>query len=124
MHLALEHCRNRGSSASTVSDYRLDDRANGVRSPAEAKDFPLASSPRPSLRPTQPPLQWKARFFSGGQVRRGMTIITYPLSSTEVMNELDLHFVSPFAPVWRNGRALLLLYLYFVFCRIRLYFRF
>jgi hypothetical protein len=28
-----------GSSGSIVSDYRLDDRAIGVRSPAEAKDF-------------------------------------------------------------------------------------
>jgi hypothetical protein len=28
-----------GSSGSIVSDYGLDDRANGVRSPAEARDF-------------------------------------------------------------------------------------
>jgi hypothetical protein len=28
-----------GSSVSIVSDYRLDDRVPGVRSPAEAKDF-------------------------------------------------------------------------------------
>jgi hypothetical protein len=28
-----------GSSGSIVSDYGLDDRAIGVRSPAEAKDF-------------------------------------------------------------------------------------
>jgi hypothetical protein len=31
--------RSRGSSVSIVSDYGLDDRAIGVRSPAEAKDF-------------------------------------------------------------------------------------
>jgi hypothetical protein len=31
---------SRGSSGSIVSDYGLDDRAIGVRSPAEAKDFP------------------------------------------------------------------------------------
>jgi hypothetical protein len=30
---------SRGSSGSIVSDYGLDDRAVGVRSPAEAKDF-------------------------------------------------------------------------------------
>jgi hypothetical protein len=30
---------NRGSSVSIVSDYGLEDRANEVRSPAEAKDF-------------------------------------------------------------------------------------
>jgi hypothetical protein len=31
--------RSRGSSGSIVSDYGLDDRAIGVRSPAGAKDF-------------------------------------------------------------------------------------
>jgi hypothetical protein len=31
--------RSRGSSVSILSDYRLDDLAIGVRSPAEAKDF-------------------------------------------------------------------------------------
>jgi hypothetical protein len=31
--------RSRGSSVSVVSDYGLDDRAIGVRSPAGAKDF-------------------------------------------------------------------------------------
>jgi hypothetical protein len=31
--------RSRDSSGSIVSDYGLDDRANGVRSPAGAKDF-------------------------------------------------------------------------------------
>jgi hypothetical protein len=32
-------CRSRDSSGSIVSDYRLDDRAIGVRFPAGAKDF-------------------------------------------------------------------------------------
>jgi hypothetical protein len=36
----------------------LDDRAIGVRSPAGAKDFSLASVSRPALGPTQPPVQW------------------------------------------------------------------
>jgi hypothetical protein len=45
---------SRGSSVSTVSDYRLDDWAIGVRSTVEAKDFPLPLCPdrlwgRPSL---------------------------------------------------------------------------
>jgi hypothetical protein len=34
-----ELCRSRGSSGSIVSDYGLDDRVIGVRSPAGAKDF-------------------------------------------------------------------------------------
>jgi hypothetical protein len=38
-HIALSSTRSRGSSGSIVSDYGLDDRAIGVRSPAEANDF-------------------------------------------------------------------------------------
>jgi hypothetical protein len=37
--LFCSHLGNRGSSVSIVSDYGLDDRAIGVRSPAGAKDF-------------------------------------------------------------------------------------
>jgi hypothetical protein len=40
-----------------VSDYGLEDRAIGVRSPAGAKDLSLTSVSRPALRPTQPPVQ-------------------------------------------------------------------
>jgi hypothetical protein len=50
--------RSRGSSVSTMSDYRLDDWMIGVQSLAEVKDFSLASVSRPALRPTQPPIQW------------------------------------------------------------------
>jgi hypothetical protein len=51
--------RSQGSSVSIVSDYGLDDRAIGVRSPAEANDFFLLTSMfRSALRPTQPPIQW------------------------------------------------------------------
>jgi hypothetical protein len=37
--VCLQRNRSRVSSGSIVSDYGLDDRAIGVRSPAEAKDF-------------------------------------------------------------------------------------
>jgi hypothetical protein len=37
MHMSV--CRSRVSSGSIVSDYGLDDRAIGVRSPEGAKDF-------------------------------------------------------------------------------------
>jgi hypothetical protein len=36
---SLSHLMSRFSSGSTVSDYGLDDRAIGVRSPEGAKDF-------------------------------------------------------------------------------------
>jgi hypothetical protein len=37
--LGVTKNRSRNSSVSIVSDYGLDDRENGVRSPASAKDF-------------------------------------------------------------------------------------
>jgi hypothetical protein len=37
--VVCDNFRSRGSSGSIVSDYGLDDRAIGVRSPARAKDF-------------------------------------------------------------------------------------
>jgi hypothetical protein len=59
------------SSGSIVSDYGLDDRAIGVRSPAGAKDFfSLSSVSRPALVPTQP-LQWVPWVLSPGQSAAG-----------------------------------------------------
>jgi hypothetical protein len=67
------------AQASIVSDYGLDDRAIGVRSPAEAKDFPLASVSRPALGPTQPPVQWIPVVLSPGAKRgRGVMLTTHP----------------------------------------------
>jgi hypothetical protein len=54
MKLVTLYSGRRGSSVSIVSDYGLDNRAIGVRSPAEAKNVSF----RPALRPTQAPVQW------------------------------------------------------------------
>jgi hypothetical protein len=71
-----------------VSDYGLDDRAIGVRSPAEAKDFPLASVSRPALGPTQPPVQWVPGVLSPGVKARPERDADHsPPSSAEVENE-------------------------------------
>jgi hypothetical protein len=60
-----------------VSDYWLDDRAIGVRSPAGAKDFSSVS--RPALGPTKPPVQWVPGVLSPGLKRgRGVTLTTHP----------------------------------------------
>jgi hypothetical protein len=60
------------SAASVVSDYRLDDRATGVRSPEEANNFFPKPLSRPGLRPTLPPIQWVPVVpFRGGKVRPG-----------------------------------------------------
>jgi hypothetical protein len=39
LYVTMHHFRSRGSSVSIVSDYGLEDRATGIRSPAGAKDF-------------------------------------------------------------------------------------
>jgi hypothetical protein len=71
--------RSRGSSVSIVPDYGLDDRAMGIRSPAEAKGFLLVSVSRPALGPTQPPVQWVPGVLSPGVKRcRGVTLTTHP----------------------------------------------
>jgi hypothetical protein len=68
-----------------VSNYRLDDRAIGVRSPAGVKDFPLASGSRPAPRPTQPPVQWIPGVLSPGvKARPGRDADHSPPSSAEV----------------------------------------
>jgi hypothetical protein len=65
------YLRSRGSSVSTSSDYKLDDRMIRVRSPAEAKDFPLTSISRLALRPTQPPVQYVLWVLAPGQIAAG-----------------------------------------------------
>jgi hypothetical protein len=80
--------RSRVSSVSTVSDYRLDDRAIGFDLRQEKRIFPLTSMSRPALRATQPPVQWVPGVLSPGTKRgRGVTLGTHPTSSAEVVNE-------------------------------------
>jgi hypothetical protein len=57
---------SRVNSDSIVSDYGLDNRAAGVRSPEGTKIFPLASVSRPALGSTQPPVQWVPWVLSPG----------------------------------------------------------
>jgi hypothetical protein len=84
----MEVMRSRGSSGSRVSDYGLDDRAIGVRSPAGERIFPLSSVSRPALGPTQPPVQWVPGVLSLGVVARpGRDADHSPPSSAEVVNE-------------------------------------
>jgi hypothetical protein len=79
---------SRVSSGSIVSDYGLDDRAIGVRTPAGQRIFPLTSVSRPALRPTQPPVQWIPGVLSPGvKARPGRDADHLPPSSAEVVNE-------------------------------------
>jgi hypothetical protein len=77
-----------GSSVSIVSDYGLDDRAIGVRSPAGAKDFSSifcdktgsGAHPASCTMGTMGP-------FPGGKARPGRGADHSPTSSAEVVNE-------------------------------------
>jgi hypothetical protein len=82
------NCWSRDSSGSIVSDYGLDDRAIGVRSPIGAKDFSLivcvqtgsGAHPASCTMGTGGP-------FTGGKARPGRDTDHYPPSSAEVVNE-------------------------------------
>jgi hypothetical protein len=81
-------CRSRVSSGSNMSDYELDDRANGVRSPTGAQDFSSSlciqtdsgAHPASCTMGTGSP-------FPGGKARPGRDADHSPLSSDEVVNE-------------------------------------
>jgi hypothetical protein len=78
-----------GSSVIILSGYGLYDRAIEVRSPAEVKGFfPAVSVSRPTLGPTQYPVQWvPGRFFPRAKDRPGHDADHLPPSSAEVENE-------------------------------------
>jgi hypothetical protein len=77
-----------GRSVSIVSDYGLDGQVIGVRSPGQARIFPLASVSRPALRSTQPPIQWVTGGpFLRGRARLGCDTDHSPPSSAKVKNE-------------------------------------
>jgi hypothetical protein len=79
---------SRVSSGSIVSDYRLDDRAIGVRTPAGAKDFSFSlcvqtgseAHPASCTMGTGGP-------FPGGKAQPGRDADHSPPSSAEVKNE-------------------------------------
>jgi hypothetical protein len=81
--------RSRVSSGSIVSDYGLDDRAIGVRSPAGAKDLSCnLCIQSTALGPTQPPVQWVPGVRSPGvKARPGRDADHSPPSSAEVVND-------------------------------------
>jgi hypothetical protein len=78
----------RVSSGSIVSDYGLDDRAIGVRSPAGAKDFSssLFVQTVSGAHPASCPMGTGGP-FSGGKARPGRDADHSPPSSAEVVNE-------------------------------------
>jgi hypothetical protein len=84
----LTHERSRVSLGSIVSDYGLDDRVIGVRSPAGAEDF--SSSPcvqtSSGAHPASSPMGTGGP-FPGGKARSGRDADHSHPSSAEVVNE-------------------------------------
>jgi hypothetical protein len=70
-----------------VSDYGLDDRAIGVRSPAEAEDFPLSCVQTGSGAHSASCTMGTGGPFPGGKARPGRDADHSPPSSFEVVNE-------------------------------------
>jgi hypothetical protein len=103
----------RDSSVSTVSDYGLDDREIGVRSPAEAKDFSSilcvqtgsGAHPDSCTKGTGGP-------FPGVKRGRGMTLTTHPhLVPRSGMSRSYIPL--PQAPSWRVAGLLCFAFVYY-----------
>jgi hypothetical protein len=79
---------SQASSGSIVSDYGLDDRAIGVRSPAEADDFSsiLCVQTGSGAHPASCTMGTGGP-FPGGKPRSGRDADHSPPSSAEVVNE-------------------------------------
>jgi hypothetical protein len=94
--------KSRYSSISIVSGYGLGDLAIEVWSPAEARSiFLLTSVSRPSLGPTQPPVQWVPGPFPEGKAQSGHDVDHSPPTSAEFVNVFRSHTSSP--PVRLHG---------------------
>jgi hypothetical protein len=91
------------SSGSIVSDYGLDDRAFGVRSPAGAKDFSssLCIQTGSEAHPAS------CTMGTGGKARPERDADHSLLSSAEVVKEQELYLLSPSASMACSGTALL-----------------
>jgi hypothetical protein len=104
------------SSGSIVSDYGLDDRAIGVRSPAGAKDFSssLCVQSGSGAHPASCTCTMGTGGpFPGGKARPRRDADHSPPSSAEVVNEWELYLLSPQAPPWRVEGLLYFFFLYF-----------
>jgi hypothetical protein len=80
--------RSRDSVVGIATGYGLDDRGVGVRVPGRIKDFLFCTSSRPSVGPTQPPIQWVPGALSPGLKQPGREADHSPPASAEVKKML------------------------------------
>jgi hypothetical protein len=88
LHVSVNDSMSRVSSGSIVSDYGLDDRAIGVRSPLGTKDFSciLCVQTDSGAHPASCPMSTGGP-FPGGKARPGRDADQSSSSSAEVVNE-------------------------------------
>ena len=84
---------DRDSSVGIATRYGLD--GPGIES-RWGRDFPHPS--RPSLGPTQPPIQWVPGLSRG--VKRPGRGANHPPSSAEIEGRVELYICSPSEPSW------------------------
>jgi hypothetical protein len=92
----------RVSSVSIVPDYRLDNRARGVRSLGKAKTFPYSPVSGQLLgQPNRPCNGYGGGvLFPRGKAGPGCDADHSPPSSAEV-KKVELHLFSPLSPAWQ-----------------------
>jgi hypothetical protein len=100
---ALPPCRNSWWLYLISTDW-----TTGFWSPAEAKHFPLTSVFRPTLRPTQFPIQWVPVVLSRDKARPGRDADHSP--HLVPRPRMRSYFLFLLAPTWRMGTALLYFY--------------
>jgi hypothetical protein len=86
--------RSQDGSVGIATGYGLDDRGVGVPSPDRVKKFLFYTLSRPTLGPTQPPIEWVLRALSPGVKRPVREADHSPPSSAEV-KKLYLYIQSP-----------------------------
>jgi hypothetical protein len=62
---------------------------------SKARDFLFSETSRPTLRPTQPPNQWKVGSFSWGYSCRGVKLETAPHPGLTFRNAWSCTSISP-----------------------------
>jgi hypothetical protein len=98
-----------------VSDYGLDDRTIGVRSPAGAGDFSsnLCVQTGSGAHPASCTMGTGGP-FPGGKAQPGRDADHSCPFSVEVVNEYELYLLSPQAPPWRVAGLLYFYLLYYL----------
>jgi hypothetical protein len=97
--IVTKYHRSRRSLGSIVSDYGLDDRAIGVRSPVGTKDFSsnLCAQTGSGAHPASCTVGTRGP-FPGAKAWPGRDADHSPPSSAEVVNEKEPYILSPQAP--------------------------